>query len=57
MEMPFRVGLGWRCPLGWDWDGDVLQVWNGMGTSSWMGQGWRCPLERGWDGGILLDGW
>ncbi|XP_068275158.1 beta-arrestin-1 isoform X3 [Nyctibius grandis] len=57
-EMSSRMGLGWRCPPGWGWDGDVprgrdrdiLQAGAGMKMLSRVGMG--ETRSRAWAGDI-----
>ena len=47
MEVSFGVELGWRCPLGWSWDGDALWGGTGMEMSSRFGVEWETSLLDG----------
>lgn len=57
-----RLGLGWRCPLGWGWDGDVpragremsrvtvglLELWGELwGRRGALADGGHCPQRHG----------
>lgn len=53
-----EMGMGWRCPPGWGWNGDVLQ--DGAGTEMFarlgLELGWRCSPGWSWDRDVLQAG-